>query len=100
MAMPRPRVVSVVARENAGPDWDDFVRSRTEASRYLLRGWTQLVRDVFGLKTYYIEARGVLGELRGVLPLVRQRSLVFGDTMTSGAFFNYGGALADREEDA
>jgi len=57
------------------------------------------VGDVFGHQTYFIEARGPLCELRGVLPLVRQKSLLFGDTLTSGAFFNYGGALADREED-
>ena len=36
-----------------------------------------------------------MGELVGVLPLVRQKSLVVGDFLTSIPFFNYGGALAD-----
>lgn len=96
---PRVRPGSIEIRAYAGLDWDDFVRARPGASRYLLSGWTELVGDVFGHQTYFIESRGPLGELRGVLPLVRQKSLLFRDTLTSGAFFNYGGALADREED-
>jgi FemAB-related protein (PEP-CTERM system-associated) len=95
----RQRLGSIAPRECAGLDWDDFVRARPGASRYLLSGWTELVGEVFGHQTYFIEARSPLGELRGILPLVRQKSLLFGDTLTSGAFFNYGGALADREED-
>jgi serine/alanine adding enzyme len=79
-------------------DWDAFVRLRPAASVYLLSGWALLVRDVFGHDAYFIEARAADGALAGVLPLVLQKSLLFGDFLTSLPFFNYGGALADTDE--
>jgi FemAB-related protein (PEP-CTERM system-associated) len=50
---------------------------------------------VFGHAAYFVEARDPAGSLVGVLPLVRQKSLLFGSSLTSIPFFNYGGALAD-----
>jgi serine/alanine adding enzyme len=79
-------------------DWDSFVRARREASIYLMSGWSVLLRDVFGHDPYFIEARDASGALQGVLPLVLQRSPVFGRFLTSMPFFNYGGALADDME--
>ena len=90
--------VTVAVEPNPGPDWDAFVRTRPAASVYLLSGWALLAREVFGHRAYFIEARGENGELLGVLPLVLQKSLVFGRFMTSLPFFNYGGALADSAE--
>jgi FemAB-related protein (PEP-CTERM system-associated) len=81
-----------------GGSWDDFVRARPEASIYQLSGWSLLAREVFGHQAFFLEARDPAGPLRGVLPLVRQRSLLFGDFLTSMPFFNYGGALADTPE--
>jgi serine/alanine adding enzyme len=81
-----------------GADWDAFVRARPAASVYLLSGWALLAREVFGHGAYFIEARDSTGELVGILPLVLQKSLLFGNFMTSMPFFNYGGALADTAE--
>lgn len=78
-------------------DWDDFVRSQRGAAVYFQSGWVSLPRDVFGHQTFFIEARDASGRLVGVLPLVRQRSLL-GDFATSLPFFNYGGALAPTSE--
>lgn len=78
-----------------GDDWDDFVRARPSASIYMLSGWASLAREVFGHEVYFLEARTAQRQLVGVLPLVRQKSLLFGDFLTSVPFFNYGGALAD-----
>jgi len=78
------------------PEWDGFVRSRPTASIYLLSGWSSLLHEVFGHEAYYIEARDASGTLVGVLPLVLQKSRVFGHFLTSMPFFNYGGALADE----
>jgi FemAB-related protein (PEP-CTERM system-associated) len=50
---------------------------------------------VFGHQCFFIEARSSARSLQGVLPLVRQKSLIFGDFLTSMPFFNSGGALAD-----
>ncbi len=79
-------------------DWDEFVRARPSASIYMLGGWASLARDVFGHQAYFLEARDAQQRLTGVLPLVRQKSLLFGDFLTSMPFFNYGGALADTPE--
>ena len=79
-------------------DWDVFVRSRPAASVYLLSGWAVLIREVFGHEAYFIEARDAGGALVGVLPVVLQKSLLFGGFLTSLPFFNYGGALADSTE--
>jgi FemAB-related protein (PEP-CTERM system-associated) len=57
-----------------------------------------LAHEVFGHQAFFIEARSGAGELCGVLPLVRQKSVIFGDFLTSMPFFNYGGALADTPE--
>jgi FemAB-related protein (PEP-CTERM system-associated) len=90
--------VTLAVHARPGPEWDDFVRARPAASIYLLSGWTLLARDVFGHQAYFIEARNGAGELIGILPLVRQKSLLFGASLTSVPFFNYGGALADTQE--
>jgi FemAB-related protein (PEP-CTERM system-associated) len=83
---------------NPSAEWDGYVRARPGAPVYLLSDWTLLAREVFGHETLFVEARDEAGKLCGVLPLVRQKSLLFGNFMTSVPFFNYGGALADDEE--
>ena len=69
--MPVP-AVTLATLTAPSADWDDFVRARAHASIYLLGGWAQLGRDVFGHPAYFIEARHGSGALAGVLPLVRQ----------------------------
>ncbi|MDB6091113.1 MAG: hypothetical protein JWN85_3897 [Gammaproteobacteria bacterium] len=90
--------VALATCEHPSADWDPFVRARPAASVYLLGGWALLARHVFGHAAYFIEARDQARNLVGVLPLVRQKSLLFGDSLTSVPFFNYGGALADTAE--
>jgi FemAB-related protein (PEP-CTERM system-associated) len=51
---------------------------------------------VFGHEAYFIEARADTGTLAGILPVVLQKSRVFGHFLTSMPCFNYGGALADE----
>lgn len=95
MQAPRP---PLAALRHPSADWDGFVRARPTASVYLLSGWSLLASEAFGHQAFFLEARDPAGTLTGVLPLVRQKSLLFGDFLTSVPFFNYGGALADTEE--
>ncbi len=90
--------LTLATLERPTPQWDEFVRARPHAMVYLLSGWAELAREVFGHSAYFMEARDESGALVGVLPLVRQKSLVFGAFLTSMPFFNYGGALADTAE--
>ncbi len=80
------------------PDWDAYVRARPDASVYLLSGWSLLAKEVFGHPTHFIEYRDSAGTLRGVLPIVQQKTLLFGNYATSVPFFNYGGALGEDDE--
>lgn len=74
--------------------WDDYVRSRPDASVYHLGAWRELIESAFGRETYYLQAAS--GEtLCGVLPLVRLRSIVFGDFLVSLPYVSYGGVLAN-----
>ena len=77
-------------------EWDDFVRSRTGWSHFHLIGWRSVIERVFGHECIYLAARDHAGgRLRGVLPLVRVRSLLFGHYLVSMPFLNYGGPLGD-----
>jgi serine/alanine adding enzyme len=52
---------------------------------------------VLGHECPYLEARDPAGRLRGVLPLVRVKSMVFGHFVVSMPFLNYGGPLGDPD---
>jgi serine/alanine adding enzyme len=74
-------------------EWDAFVRTIPGWTHFHLIGWRTLIERVFGHECLYLEARTPEGELAGVLPLVRVKSLVFGHYLVSMPFVNYGGPL-------
>ncbi len=75
--------------------WDDYVAAHAQASAYHASRWPLAVARLFGQQAHFITARHPDGRLAGVLPLVAQRSFIFGHRLTSLPYFNYGGALAD-----
>ena len=90
-------VCQVVRREEEAA-WDGYVGENQKATGYHLTAWRHVVGRVFGHRTYYLMARDEGGMVRGVLPLVLTKSPMFGCFLTSMAFFNYGGVLADRAD--
>jgi FemAB-related protein (PEP-CTERM system-associated) len=93
---------SLTVQEAAPADrieWDTFVSARSDASGYHEWGWRNVITETFGHDSTYLIARSD-GTVRGVLPLVEMRSLVFGHFLTSLPFVNYGGVLADSESTA
>lgn len=81
-----------------GPaEWDAFVRRQTGWTHFHLRGWKEVLEEIFGLDCPYLEAREEAGGLRGVLPLVRVKSRLFGHYLVSMPFLNYGGPLGEPE---
>lgn len=78
--------------------WDEYVERTPAASVYHLYGWRRLIGSVFGHESWYFAAHDSAGGVCGVLPVVRLRSLLFGDFMVSMPYFNYGGAVADSEQ--
>ncbi len=70
-----------------------FVKSNTAAKIYHLPECCELLKNEFGHDYYYFVAFQGL-EIVGILPLVRQKSSLFGDHLISIPFFNYGGIVA------
>lgn len=73
--------------------WDEYVE-RNHASLYHYSKWRHLIKNIFGHDSYYLFAIKK-EEIVGVLPLVRQKSILFGDNLVSMPYFNYGGPVGD-----
>jgi len=81
-------------------EWDAYVSSHPDATRYHPWAWRAVFERVFGHETIYLAARrrsagGGRAAIIGVLPLVSFRSALFGRFLVSLPFVNYGGVLAD-----
>jgi FemAB-related protein (PEP-CTERM system-associated) len=77
--------------------WDAFVDQCERGSFFHLSGWKQIVEQVFKHKSHFIYAEQE-GSIVGVLPLVEQKSLLFGHTLVSTPFCVYGGVASDSDE--
>ncbi|MDQ3556897.1 MAG: FemAB family PEP-CTERM system-associated protein [Gemmatimonadota bacterium] len=96
-AVPEPLAEAValhtVPPEEAGTDWDAALSGLPGGTFCHLAGWREVMADVLGHRTHYRVALDAAGTVRGLLPLVRVRSRVFGDYLVSMPFLNYGGPL-------
>lgn len=81
------------------PEWDDYVSTHPHATVDHLWGWRSVFVRALGQEPLYLVAR-CGGTISGVLPLVRVRSLLFGRSVISLPFLNYGGVLADDDTTA
>jgi len=79
--------------------WDAFVAARPAATGYHEWAWRTVFERSFGHRSVYLMARRG-SRIEGVLPLVQINSLLFGRTMTSLPFVNYGGVLATSSDAA
>ena len=80
-------------------DWEQFVAARGDDAGYHAWGWQQVFERAFGHRAVYLIARQ--GQhVVGVLPLVEIRSRLFGNTLTSLPFLNYGGVIAANSDAA
>lgn len=86
-------------------EWDQFVRARQSAGSvgratgYHEWAWRDVFLRAFGHQSRYLMARAA-GAVVGVLPLVDLKSWLFGRSLTSLPFVNYGGVVADNEDAA
>ena len=65
---------------------------------YHLSGWKDVIERSFRHDTYYLYAEDESGQIKGILPIVQLKSILFGNYMVSLPGFNYGGICADNEE--
>ena len=76
--------------------WDAFVESCPEATFFHRAGWKRVIEESFGHRTHYLYALRD-GRIRGVLPLVHVKSLLFGNALVSTAFCVFGGPAASDD---
>ncbi|MES2353875.1 MAG: FemAB family XrtA/PEP-CTERM system-associated protein [Pseudomonadota bacterium] len=80
--------------------WDAFVDSAPQASFFHRAGWKTVFEQAFGYRTHFLLAQ-VNGVIEGVLPLAEIKGplfgYVFGHSLTSIPFADYGGIAATTE---
>jgi FemAB-related protein (PEP-CTERM system-associated) len=91
--MPQLRVVET---GNDPEHWDRYVTSAAGSTFCHLAGWKQIMTGTLGHECLYLAAIDESGEWRGILPIVRVRSLL-GHYLISLPFLNDGGPLGDSE---
>jgi FemAB-related protein (PEP-CTERM system-associated) len=76
--------------------WSRYVASHNLSCHYHQYSWRAFYAGYYLKQTYYLAALDE-DKFVGILPLVRQKSALFGDYLVSLPFVNYGGVLADDE---
>ena len=79
----------------AHADWDRYAARHPAFTRYHGSAFHAAVREAFGKPAHGLVATDGAGQVTGILPLVRQKSLLFGDRLVSLPYANHGGPLAD-----
>jgi FemAB-related protein (PEP-CTERM system-associated) len=93
----RSDVEVAVATPSDRGEWEQFLARYGDPAGYHSWGWRRVFESAFGHQSIYLIARRA-SETVGVLPLVAIRSRLFGNTLTSLPFLNYGGVIADGPE--
>lgn len=88
------------ASSSDAAEWDEFVRSRADATFCHLWAWSAFFGDCFSHRSRYLIARGEDGRVEGVLPLIQMISKL-GRFLVSMPYLNYGGPLgSERAQEA
>ena len=83
--------------EAVSEGWDAFVEAMPNATLSHMRGWREIIAGAYGHQTFYLTA-DIDGEIEGILPLVHIRSRLFGNSLVSMPFQDYGGIVAVNQE--
>jgi len=82
---------------NGYEQWDQYVDQHQDGSFYHLSGWKQLIETVYRHKCFFLFWSDN-DQIKGVLPLVEQNSLLFGHSLISTPICVLGGVLADTSQ--
>lgn len=77
---------------------EEYSGRAEEASLYHSYRWCSIIEDCFNHKCHYLVCEDGEGTIRGILPLVHMKSMMFGNFLASMPYFNYGGVCAEEEE--
>jgi len=87
----------VLCGEREREEWGGFIEQTPAATichHYL---WQTIIQSAYGHQPFYLLARDG-GRVQGVLPLVLVRSRLFGSSLTSMPFLDYGGVCTEHED--
>lgn len=79
--------------------WNDFVCHSPEATFFHRFDWAQILSRIYGYQicSLILESSG---KMKGMLPLARVKSRLFGDRLVSMPFSDYGGIVVDNDVNA
>jgi serine/alanine adding enzyme len=89
-----PVEVSLCA--DSGAEWDAYIEAHPEATLYHRYAWRHVLKEALGHDSFYLIARQQ-NKIVGVLPLTLVKSRLFGVSLSSMPFLNYGGVCADHK---
>lgn len=78
--------------------WDRYVARSSHATLYHTSAWRSILEETFGSRYHAWLAEDEGGDVRGILPVVHQRSFLFGNYAISLPHSSYGGVCADTAE--
>jgi FemAB-related protein (PEP-CTERM system-associated) len=78
--------------------WDAYASAHPGYTIYHGRAFHDAVAEAFGKPSHGLIAEDEAGRIVGVLPLIRQKSGLFGDRLVSLPYANHGGPLASTPE--
>jgi FemAB-related protein (PEP-CTERM system-associated) len=79
--------------------WDQYVKNHPQSSLYHFSAWQPLFQKVYKLRGVYLAKVDSQSNITGILPLLQQKSTLFGNHLLSLPFFiNYAGVLADDDQ--
>jgi FemAB-related protein (PEP-CTERM system-associated) len=93
---PERQIVKAESKDEAAL-WQQFMESHSDCTNYHRWHWKEVIERSFAWPTFYLMARDG-GHVGGILPLVWQRSRIFGSFLTSLPFLNGGGIVAESAE--
>ncbi|WP_438863372.1 FemAB family XrtA/PEP-CTERM system-associated protein [Neptunicella sp.] len=90
-------VKTLTAEPSVCTAWDQFVDQCKNGHFFHLSGWKQVIEQAYGHHCYFLYAESKQ-QIVGVLPLVHQKSRLFGNALVSTPFCVYGGVASDDPE--
>jgi FemAB-related protein (PEP-CTERM system-associated) len=86
-------------QEFEGPPeaWDAFAREQAGSTLCHRHGWRTVMARALDHECLWLAARDEQSAIRGILPLVRVRTRLFGHYLVSLPFLNYGGPIGSPE---
>ena len=89
--------INIITADNVEDELiDEYVDTHSHATPYHFSCWRNLISNVFKHQDMSIVAVNQNNQIQGFLPLIRLKSLLFGDFIVSMPYFNYGGPVANN----